>query len=137
MSSSISSIFPLLLWPLIAAGFVALTWNLYRQRRFRLVALFLVAFSVGQGYLSYVLLCSYPLACDAGNASDYLLTFWPHYAAQAAAGYAAALALTSYVQAASPNASLSLRPVALGALVTLGASYLAGAVLPLIWPWHQ
>jgi hypothetical protein len=131
-----ASILPIILWPLIAAGFVALSWRPYRERRFRLVGLVLAAFSIAQGYVSYRLLCSHPLACDAGNASEYLLTFWPHYAVQAALGYGAALLLISDVQRGS-DGSLSLRAVVLGVFVVLGASYVAGALLPLIWPWHQ
>ena len=131
-----ASILPIILWPLIAAGFVALSWRPYRQRRFRLVGLLLAGFAIAQGYVSYRLLCSQPLSCDAGNASDYLLAFWPHYAVQAALGYGAALLFISDVQRGS-DSSLSLRTVVLGVFVVLGASYIVGALLPLVWPWHQ
>ena len=130
-----TQILPLLLWPIIAALFVAATWKAYRDQRFALVALIAIAISLVHGYASYRLFCSHPLVCDADDPSNYAISVTLRFAAQAAAGYGAAIGFVAFSQQRSPDPSLSPRAVGFGALVATGATQLASVLLALFWPW--
>jgi|SRR5689334_8530005 len=126
---------PYVVWPLVAAAFVALAWHPYRARRWLLVALAAIGLALGHGYVLYRVTCTRALSCDVGEPAGYLWILWPHYALQAAIGYGAAILFVDYAQRSVAEPRLSARALAFGALAAVGATHIAGGLLSIVWPW--
>ena len=126
---------PVFLWPVVAAGFVFLSWKPYREHRYRLIVLLLVALSLVRGYISYRFLCGQPLTCDVGSEADSLLGVSAHFAVQSAVGYGAAIWFIAFSQRLAEGEPFSWRAGVLGALVATGTSLMAGTLLAFVWQW--
>jgi len=128
------NLLPVFLWPVVAAGFVYFSWKPYREHRWPVIALLVLAFSALRGYVSYRMLCGQPLTCDVGSAADNLVGVSAHFAVQSAIGYGAAIGFIAFSQR-QEGALFSWSAAILGALVATGASLLAGTILALVWQW--
>jgi len=118
----------------ISTGYVVLATGLLTRRSYRALASLWFVAAAGQGFAEFLITCSAPLTCDAGDPSTYLVRLWPLFALVGAFTFGAAvLAAQTLMQPSGPG--LRPRPLIIGALAVFGAWLLATSVVGGAWAW--
>ena len=119
----------------ISAGYVVLANGLLNRRSYRALAIVWFVAAAGQGFAEFLLTCSTPLTCDAGDPSSYLVRLWPLFALVGTLTFGAAV-LAAQTLAQPSGAGLRARPLIIGALAVFGAWLLATSVVGGVWAWQ-